>query len=153
MTYYELSGELSKVTLDAFADANHSDASSPLCYIIGIVIGNVENDAAFHVFCWYSHRSRRPAKLPPAAEILAASEAVDKRVMLEKMLSMFREVDVQSLVIVYSNNMYHSLSPKRNTVEKSVPQDVNSISLFFESVIDVFAWVVSRYNPTDVGKI
>ena len=112
-------------TLVAFADASHTKDSSQLCYIIGLVYGTVEKGCIFHLLSWSSHRSRRPAKSTPAAEILAASEAVDEIVVLRSVLTIILGTEVRTMVFVDSKDLYHALSSKRNTVDKSVRPDVN----------------------------
>ena len=41
----------------------------------------------FHILSWASHRSRLPAKSTSAAEMLAASEAVEETVILKEVMS------------------------------------------------------------------
>lgn len=50
-----------------------------------------------------------------------------------------------------SKNLYHVLSSKRNTIEKSVTQDVNSISYYFETSIDVIGWMSGSLNIAEVS--
>ena len=58
--------------------------------------------------------------------------------MLARALSTIIDTPVQSMVIVDSKDLYHSLSSRRNPVEQSVRQDMNSMRFYFETVIDVF---------------
>lgn len=138
-------------TLVAFADASHSKDSSQLCYLIGLFISPVEKGTPFHLLSWSSHWSRRPAKSAPAAEILAASEAVDELVVLKKVLYGIFGYDIATMVIVDSKDLFHALSSKRNTTDKSVRADVNSMRFYFETSIDIFAWIPGALNPADVG--
>ena len=57
------------------------------------------------------------------------------------------------MVIADSKDLYHELSSKRNTVNKlkSVRPDVNSMRLYFETVIDIFVWIEGSLNIADVG--
>lgn len=49
VSFYPLASDFLKLTLDAFADASHSDDSSQICSIIGIIFGNTKKGAVFHV--------------------------------------------------------------------------------------------------------
>lgn len=141
----------SKLTLVAFADASHTKDSSQLFYIVGLVVGPVQKGSEFFVLSWSSHRSYRPAKSTPAAEILAASEAVDELVLIKRILTSIWAIEINSMMIVDSKDLYHALSSKRNTVDKSVRPDVNSMRFYFETAIDVFAWIPGSLNLADVG--
>ena len=71
--------------------------------------------------------------------------------MLARALSTIIDTPVQSMVIVDSKDLYHSLSSRRNPDEQSVRQDMNSMRFYFETVIDVFGQIAGRANPADVG--
>lgn len=116
-----------KFTLGVLSDASDNKDCSQLCYIIGFVTGTVSFPSAFHLLSLSSHRSCLSANYTPTAEILAASEAVDEVVMLKKVFRDIFRSEVSSYVIVGSKDLYHSLSSKRNTVDKSVRPDVNDM--------------------------
>ena len=139
------------LTIVAFSDASHSPKASQLCYIIGLVIGEVKKGSPFHVLSWSSHRSRRPAKSTPAAEILAASEAVEETVILKDVMTSVLGKPVKSMVFFDSKDLFGSLSSKRNPTDKSVRNDVNLMRFYFETSIDVFGWIAGSVNPADVG--
>ena len=42
----------------------------------------MSEDSIFHIVSWLSHKSRRPVKSVPAAEILASSEGIDEGKMI-----------------------------------------------------------------------
>lgn len=56
------------------------------------------------------------------------------------------------MVIVDYRDLYHALSSKRNTNVKAVRPDFNSMQFYFETVIDVLAWLPGSLNPADVGR-
>lgn len=105
----------------------------------------------FHIPSWSSHRSRRSAKSTPAAEILAANEAIDKVVLFKQVLIVLCQDKAQSMVIFDSNELFHALLPERNMINKFVRSDVNSMHFYLETVIDVYAWIAGASNPADVG--
>lgn len=50
-----------------------------------------------------------------------------------------------------SKDLYHTLSSKQNTTDKSVRPDGNSMRFYFETVIDVSACIPGSLNPADAG--
>lgn len=58
--------------------------STMLLYHIGLVIGEVQTDSHYHLLSWSSHKSQHPVKSTPEAEIFAASEAIDKLLVLQE---------------------------------------------------------------------
>lgn len=74
-------------TVVTFADATHFTYFSQLCYIIGLLIGEVKNGSPFHIFQWSSDGPRRSAQSLPAAEILAANEDVEETVILKEVMT------------------------------------------------------------------
>lgn len=141
----------SDVTLVAFADASHSAAASQLCFVTAIVFGKIQQGSVIHIMSWASHRSRRPVRSTPAAEILAAGEALDEIVSLKNALSAMLGIKVQLAVLVDSKDLYRSLSSQRHLTDKSVRADVNSICFYHETTVDLFGWIRGSCNPADVG--
>lgn len=82
--YPELQSDI--INLVAFADASHSRNGSQLCYIIGVLYGDVKQGNVFHLLTRASHKSRRPMKSTPAAEIMAASESIHELIHLRDAL-------------------------------------------------------------------
>lgn len=115
------------------------------------MIGLVEKGNPFHLLWWASHRSRRPAKYTPDAELLASIEVVDDIVMLRRVLTEFFGVHVKSMMIVDSKELYHGHSLKKNMIDTSVLPDVNAMRLYFVTTVDVFSWITRSLNPSDVG--
>ena len=117
----------SVLNLVAFADASHSPDTSQLCYLIGIVYGEVKQGSVFHLLTWTSHKSRRPVKSTPAAEIMAASEALDELIPLRDAFQRIVGTKVVSWELVDSKDLYNSLTTQRNSVDKSIRSEVNCI--------------------------
>lgn len=61
-------------------------------------------------------------------------------------------IKVKSVVFFDSKDIFGSLSSKHNPTNKSGGNDVNVMRFYFETCIDVFAWIAGSLNPTDVGK-
>ena len=134
-----------------FADASHSDNGSQLCYISGLIIGEISKEVPFHLLSWTSHKSRRPAKSTAAAETFAASEAIDEILVLKNSISKLFGKVISTTVFVDSKDLYHSLSSKRNAVDKSMRNEVNHIRFVFETALDIVAWICGSLNISDVG--
>lgn len=145
------SGTIADISLVSFADASHKKEASQLYYIVGSMIGLVQNGNQFHLLSWASNRSRRPAKSMPAAEILAATEAVDEIVMLKRLLLKFLGVEVKSMIVVNPNKLYHAIYSKKNKIDKFVRPDVKEILFCFETTVVVFAWIPVSLNRAGVG--
>lgn len=135
---YPSNNDTRPMTFVAFADAIHTKDSIQLFYIVGVAIGEVKKGSTFYVLSWSSHRSHRPDKSTPAAEILAASEAVYELVFTKRILSSIFGTNMQSLLIVDSKDLYYALSSKLNTIHKSVRSNVNSMRFYLKTFIDVF---------------
>lgn len=84
------------------------------------MIGKDKRGIPFHSISWSSHWSHRKIKSTPAAEILAASEAVDKTALLKEVSSPLLGIQGHRMVIAGSKDKYHELLSKGNTSEKSV---------------------------------
>lgn len=70
--------------------------------------------------------------------------------MLKRILLDLLNTDVFTNVIVDSKDLHSSLSSKRNTVDKSICPDVNSMRFYFDTVIDVFARILGSITFSDV---
>lgn len=89
-----------------FADQSHTIEASQLFYIIGLVSGEVKNGSPFHILSWSSHRSSRTDKSAPAAEILAASEAVGETVIFQNVMSSVLGKKINSMVFFDSKDIF-----------------------------------------------
>lgn len=67
----DASYELSVLT---FADASKSDTYGQLGVVAGLRVGDMANNLIFNCLSWISHKSGRPVKSVPAAEILHLSK-------------------------------------------------------------------------------
>lgn len=108
-----------------------------MCYIIGLVFGDINQGSIFHLLSWTSHKPRRPDQSTAAAEILALSEAIDELVTIHTALEEILQVKIYLWELVDAKDLYNSLSTQRNSVDKSIRGDVNLIRFMFETKLDV----------------
>ena len=59
-----------------FADASKGDSYGQLGLRTVLLFGELKNESIFHAVSWISHKSKRPVKSVPTAEILASSETI-----------------------------------------------------------------------------
>lgn len=151
VTHYPCPKVDDDIRIIAFADASHSPEGSQICYMIGTVFGEVETNSIFHILAWASHKSRRPVKSTPAAEILAASEALDVLVPLRSAMESIIGIEIEAWELVDSKDLYQSLTTQRNSVDRSVRGDVNCIRFMFETELHTMGWIRGSVNPADIG--
>lgn len=128
----------------------HSNEAIEFWYTVGPLFGEIRKGWIFHILSMSSHWSGRPAKSTTVTEIFAARELVDDIVIL-KIFSALYDTQVKALVVVDSKTIHYAVSSKRDTADKSVRQDVNSMTFYFEPVINIFVWIACRQNFADVG--
>lgn len=140
------------VTIAIFADAGRLTDHGQLSYISGLLLGPLQKGSIFHVLSWMSHKSKRPVRSIGAAEILAASEAIDEGKTLKTALSTLLAIPVRLIIIVDSKDLYTSLSTRRNSIDRSIRADVNVIRFEFETGnIDELCWLPGQLNIADPG--
>ena len=61
-----------------FVDASQQSNHGQLCYLAGLLFGDLCSRSTFPALFWTSQKSQRPAKSVASAETLAAGEAVDE---------------------------------------------------------------------------
>ena len=61
-----------------FADASQHNDHGQLCYLAGMISGNVESGSTFHKLSCNSHKSQRPVISVTSAETMAAAEAIEE---------------------------------------------------------------------------
>lgn len=94
-----------------------------------------------------SHKSKRPVRSISAAEILAASESIDKGETLKAALSTIMLLPVRFIIIVYSKVLYKSLSTSCNYIDRSIRADVNVIRFEKETgTVDELCWLPGTLN-------
>lgn len=115
-----------------FSDAGRSATNGQLCYVTGLLLGDLRHVSIFHTLICSFHKSKRPVRSIGAAEILAAGEAIDKGNNISMTTSLVLGTHIPLHVVLDSKDLYTSLSTKRNLVDKSIRADVNCIRFEFE---------------------
>ena len=115
----------------AFADASRSDDRGQLGVLIGLLIADLKSDTIFHAISWLSHKSKRPVKSVPAAEILASAEAIDEAKSIAHAYSQILDMKISVRLCVDSEDLFTSLSTQRNSIDRSIPGDVATIRFEF----------------------
>lgn len=103
------------------------------------------------MFCLGLRRVRRPAKLTPAAEILAPREAVEEVVILNDIfLQHFALLSRQwyCLTLIISSDRYH-----RHGIWLANRLEMMPIWwVSFEKTVNIFEWISGWLNPADVAS-
>lgn len=83
------------VNIVLFADTNHSQDASQLCFLIGVLHREIKNGSVFHILAWASHKSHRPVFSTPATRILVVSGALDELMLLCKVMETIFEIKIK----------------------------------------------------------
>ena len=138
------------VSIAVFADAGRLEDHGQLAFVSGLLIGPLALDSTFHTISWMSHKSKRPVRSIAAAEILAASAAIDEGKILKSTFSLLMATPIQLVIIVDSKDLYTSLSTHRNSIDKSVRADVNVIRFEYEmGNVDQICWLPGSLDFAD----
>jgi len=145
-------GKKESVSIAVFADAGRTLDHGQLSIVAGLLIGPLSENSILHVYSWISHKSKRPVRSIGAAEVLAASEAVDEGKVLKSAMTRLLGINVELIVIVDSKDLYTSLSTQRNSIDRSIRADVNVIRFEFETnSVNEMVWVPGSLNLADPG--
>lgn len=101
-------------TIVMFADASRKNDVGQLCYIGGILFGELATGSVYHTLSWTSHKPKRPVKSIGSAEIYAAGEAIDEGKVLAKAYERLLGVKTHLWVVVDSRDLFTTLSTCRN---------------------------------------
>lgn len=122
-----------EVSILVFSDASRVDENGQIGIVSGLLLGELKEGTPYHILSWISHKTKRPVKSVPAAEILAASESIDEGKLLKKAYSELINVEVKLIVCVDSKDLFTSLSTQRLSLDRSIRGDVSSIRFEFET--------------------
>lgn len=120
-------------------------------HVIDLVSGKVQKGSSLHIMSWSSHRSRCPVTATLAAELLAASEALEETVILKEVMRLILGVKVLSMILFDLNILFRSWTLKKNLTDNSLEKTLASHVFFFETSIDEFVWNAGPLSPTAVG--
>lgn len=119
-----------EISILVFADASNVDVNGQIVVICGFLIGHMEAESVFHPIMWMSHKSRRPIKSLPAAEVLATVESIDEAKIIAGADSKLFQTKIRTILCVKSKALFSSLTTQRLSVGRSirgmsVPSDMN----------------------------
>lgn len=139
-----------EISIAVFANASRIDENGQIGVLAGLLIGELTEGAVFYTLLWLSHKSRRPVKSVPAAEILAAAEGIDEEKMLAATYSEFLGVQVKLRVYIDSKDLFSSLSTQRVSVDRSIRSDVSCIRYEFQTGnVNELSWITGKLNLSD----
>lgn len=122
-----------KLSNPVFSDAGRTCDHGQLCFVAGFLVGDLTEGSIFHAISWSSRKSKRPVKSVGAAEILAAGEAFDEGKIIAQAYSTLLGQKIDLIVALDSKYLFQSLSTQRNSIDKSIRDDVNVIRHEFET--------------------
>ena len=120
------------LTVLAYADASKPNEYGQLGIIVGLLVGELQKDSIFHAISWLSHKSKRPTKSVPAAEILGTAEGIDEIKIIANVYRELLDVEIGTQICVDSKDLFTSLSTQRNSIDRSIRSDVACIRFEFQ---------------------
>ena len=140
-----------QLSVVVFADASKSNENGQLGIVTGLLIGDLCEGSVLHNISWISHKSKRPVKSVPAAEILAAAEGIDEGKMISGAYSEIFNMKVDLKIFVDSKDLFTSLSTQRLSIDRSIRGDVGSIRFEFQTgAVQSVSWIPGKINMADV---
>lgn len=140
-----------QVSVIVFAGASKTDENGQLGLITGLVFGDMSDRSTFHTLSWLSHKSRRPVKRVPAAEILASSEGIDEGKIISGVYTESFNSKTALELLLDSKDLFASLSTQRLSVDRSIRGDVASIRFDFQTgSVQNISWIPGKINLADV---
>lgn len=134
-----------------YADASKIDENGQLGVTTGLLVGDMKEGSVFHNISWLSHKSKRPIKSVPAAEILAASEGIHEGKMIASVYSEIFQMEISLRLFVDSKDLFTSLSSQRLSIDRSIRGDVGSIRFEFQTgSVENISWITGKINLADV---
>lgn len=117
-----------------------------------LLVGTFTEGLLFYICSWMSHNLRRPAKYIGVAELLAASEAIEKGKTLKQALSILLLIRLQLLIAIEYRDLFTSPSTKWNPINKAIGAEVNVIHYEYETAhANEIIYIPGRVNLTDPG--
>ena len=140
-----------ELSILVFADASKPREHGQIGVLAGLLVGELESGSIFHSLSWISHKSKRPVKSVPAAEILAAGEAIDEAKSIAHAYRQLLGVKIGVQLCVDSKDLFRSMSSQRNSIDRSIRADVACIIFEFQvGGVDKITWIPGKINLADV---
>ncbi len=135
-----------------FADTSRKDDYGQLCFLSGLLFGDLKLDSIFHVLSWSPRKSRRPVKSVASAETLAAREAIDEGKVLVNALTELLNIKIGLWIAVDSKDLFSSLSTCWLALDRSIRGVVGSIRFEFATkTISKMISLLGTINLADSG--
>ena len=99
--------------------------------IAGFIIGPFEKGSIFHPIHWHSHLSKRSVKSSASAETLAAGEAVEEGILLNRVYQMLFKNQFNLSLGVNSKDLFQPIYTCRIPQDKSIFADVQFLRYYF----------------------
>lgn len=111
-----------ELSILSFSNISKSDYHGQIGVIAGLLVGQLENYFIFHCTSYISHKSKRPIRSTPAAEILACSESLDDARVVSKVCSELLNKKFDIRILEDSKDLFTSLSTQtqRNSIDRSI---------------------------------
>lgn len=133
-----------------FADASKPNSYGQIGVIFGLMVGDLAQNAIYHTISWISHKSRRPTKSVPAANILAAAEVIDELKIIAETYRELLKIDIKTQICLDSRELFTSLSTQSNSIDRSIRSDIACIRFEFQvGSINQITWVPGKLNLAD----
>jgi len=140
---YEL---LILVFADAAKPGDHGQIGVPT----GLLVSELKNNSIFHPISWISHKSKRPVKSVPAADILASAEEIDEAKAISHTYSELIRIDIDAQLCVDSKDLFYISSTQRNSTDRSIRDDFACIWFEFQvGNLKKTTWIPGNVNLAD----
>lgn len=138
------------LSVTVFADKGRSATYGHLCYVAGLLLGELHIGTIYHFLAWSFQKSKHPVRSIFSAKILAAGEAIDEGRILAAKLTLILGLHVPLHVERDSQDPLASVSTNRNSVERSIQAECNYIRFEFERRnVARIIWVPNKLDLAD----
>lgn len=120
------------LTVLPFADASKPNEYGQIGVLVGLLVGEFEQNTIYHAISWLSHKAKRPTKSVPATEILATGEGIDEVKTIVETYRTLLKMEVKTQICVDSKDLFTSFSTQRNSIDRSMRNDVACIRFEFQ---------------------
>ena len=100
-----------------FADASQQNRHSQLCYLAGLLFGDLISGSTFHTLSWIFKKSKRPVKFETSA---AAGKDISEGKVLVKASEELLCTDVKLAIVVDSKDLFAFFSTCRLASDGSI---------------------------------
>lgn len=120
-------------TLLAFCDAGRLVGAVQICHIGELLLDDLNVGSTFHEIACFSHRAHRPVRFTGAAEIILAGEHIDIGKIIAQTHSLLLALHTPLVVVVESEDLFKSLTTRRQSIDRSIRGDNGVVRFEFET--------------------